>query len=87
MTTRLNSMSTAKYTTKCHECGLPIRPGEQIEPGYRSFRHADCTMASVERQVRERVAEGWTQARVWTWLGNATHLTEQQKLDAIFFTR
>jgi hypothetical protein len=80
-------MSTAKYTSKCHECGLTIRPGDAIEPGYRSFRHADCTWASVERQVAEQIAAGRSQAEIWVWLNNAEHLTDQQKLDAIFLTR
>lgn len=79
--------TTAKYRTKCHECGLIITPGEEIEPGYRSFRHADCTMASITRQIVDRVEEGWTQARIWAWLTNSPQLTDQQRLDAIFLTR
>lgn len=79
--------TTAKYRTKCHECGMVINRGEQIEPGYRSFRHADCTQASIRRQVADRVASGADQDEIWAWLNRSPHLTMDQKIDAIYYAK
>ena len=87
MSNALPTATIAQYRTKCHECGMAIEPGDEIEPGYRSFRHADCTMASIKRQVQQRTAEGASQAEVWAWLNRSPHLTDEQRMAAIFFTR
>jgi hypothetical protein len=79
--------TTAKFTSKCHECGLLIAPGEDIEPGYRSFRHADCTQASTRRQVAAKVASGATQQQIWTWLNNTPQMTMDEKIDAIYYAK
>ena len=76
-------MVIAKYRSKCHECGLAIAPGESIEKGYRSFRHAECTMASAIRQTRDKAAAGASQAEIWRWLDAAAHLTFDQKIEAL----
>lgn len=87
MSNALPATTVAKYRTKCQECGMAIQPGEEIEPGYRSFRHADCTMASIRRQVQDRTAAGASQADVWAWLNRSPHLTDEQRIAAIFLTR
>jgi hypothetical protein len=79
-------MITARYTSKCSDCGLQIRQGDEIERGvgsYRhTYRHVDCTAASVQHQIADRVAEGWDARRMWTWLNASVQLTVEQRISA-----
>jgi hypothetical protein len=62
-------------------------PGEDIEYGYRSFRHADCTLAHTRRSVAAKVASGATQQEIWTWLNNTPQMTMDEKIDAIYYAK
>jgi hypothetical protein len=83
----MTTAQLAQYDAKCHECGLRIEAGvDTIERGYRSWRHTDCTAASLQRQIRQHVAAGWSQARIWTWLQNSP-LSFDEQLDAIYYAK
>lgn len=48
---------TARYTSKCMDCGLMIDPGDEITKGYKGrYRHARCRFHSLVKQARSHLA-------------------------------
>lgn len=77
----------AKFNSKCQDrCGLQIHAGhDEIEPGHFGFHHVDCDKARIEAQIRDKVAQGWSDDQIWPWLDASQELDIQQKIDGIFY--
>jgi hypothetical protein len=59
---------TAKYESKCHECGLNIRPGDEIVKGYKGrYRHSRCRRSNLLRGAAKYLASHSPEATL-QWL-------------------
>lgn len=86
---RDSACMVANFNGKCQDnCGLPIHAGhDMIERGHFGFRHVDCELASVRAQVRDKVAENWSQDEIWAWLERSVQLDLNARIDAIFYAK
>lgn len=80
----------ARHDGRCLDrCGLRIHAGhDDIEPGHFGWRHVDCDRAQTEAWVRERMDAGLAVADVQlrlSYLGECTHLTAAQRMDASLY--